>query len=88
MFFSEPTRFRWKFSPFAQISQRASGVSAYQAQIFKRFLVIATGSCDEMRVWTQYASDLGYIDEAAHRKWRGEYSELANMLRGLADSWK
>jgi four helix bundle protein len=55
---------------------------------FKRFLVIATGSCDEMRVWTQYASDLGYIDEAAHAKWRGEYSELAKMLRGLADSWK
>lgn len=45
---------------------------------FKRFLTIAIGSCEEMRVWTRYAVDLGYIDEAASAKWRGEYDEIAH----------
>ena len=30
---------------------------------FKRFLRIATGSADEMRVWSRFCLDLGYIDE-------------------------
>lgn len=36
--------------------QRASSAE------FKRFLSIAIGSCDEMQVWTRYASDLGYVE--------------------------
>ena len=32
---------------------------------FNRFLHMAIGSSDEMRVWVRYALDLGYIDEAA-----------------------
>src|SRR5208283_6217367 len=30
---------------------------------FKRFLWMAIGSADEMRVWARYALDLGYLDE-------------------------
>ena len=30
---------------------------------FKRFLQMAIGSGDEMRVWVRYALDLDYIDE-------------------------
>jgi four helix bundle protein len=55
---------------------------------FKRFLVIAIGSCQEMQVWTRYTLDLGYVDEATSSKWRGEYEEIAKMLRGLQQSWK
>lgn len=54
---------------------------------FRRFLVIAIGSCDEMQVWTRYAQDLGYVDEEASIRWKREYIELARMLRGLSDSW-
>ncbi|MGD9815088.1 MAG: four helix bundle protein [Hyphomonadaceae bacterium] len=61
--------------------QRASSAE------FKRFLNIAVGSCDEMRVWVRYASDLGYVEEEAAAKWRAEYVELAKMLRGLAKNW-
>ena len=32
---------------------------------FKRYLAMAIGSADEMRVWARYCLDLGYIDEAA-----------------------
>ncbi len=50
---------------------------------FKRFLTIAMGSADEMRVWSRYCLDLGYIDEPVWRRWRDEYQEIAKMLNGL-----
>jgi four helix bundle protein len=51
---------------------------------FKRFLTMAIGSGDEMRVWVRYALDLGYIDEPTWRRWRDEYHELTRMLQSLA----
>jgi four helix bundle protein len=50
---------------------------------FKRFLRIAMGSADEMRVWCRYCFDLGYVDEATWRRWRDEYEAIAKMLQGL-----
>jgi four helix bundle protein len=51
---------------------------------FKRFLQMAIGSSDEMRVWARYAFDLGYIDEAVWRQWRDEYQTITRMLQSLA----
>ena len=50
---------------------------------FKRFLAMAIGSADEMRVWARYALDLGYLDEPAWRQWRDEYQTIARMLQSL-----
>ena len=50
---------------------------------FQRFLAMAIGSADEMRVWTRYCLDLGYIDEATWQRWRDTYQEVAQMLHGL-----
>ena len=50
---------------------------------FKRYLLMALGSADEMRVWSRYCLDLGYIDEATWLSWRDEYHEIAKMLQGL-----
>ena len=50
---------------------------------FRRFLRIAMGSADEMRVWVRYAFDLGYIDEASWQRWRDDYQAIAKMLQGL-----
>jgi four helix bundle protein len=50
---------------------------------FRRFLAMAIGSADEMRVWARYCHDLGYIDEATWRCWRDGYEEIARMLQGL-----
>jgi four helix bundle protein len=50
---------------------------------FRRFVVMATGSADEMRVWTRYCRDLGYIDEATWRLWCDEYVAISRMLQGL-----
>jgi four helix bundle protein len=50
---------------------------------FKRFLVMAIGSSDEMRVWLRYCFDLGYIDKKEWEHWRSEYQQIAKMLHKL-----
>ena len=50
---------------------------------FKRFVMMAMGSADEMRVWSRYCRDLGYIDAATWQAWRQEYREIARMLQVL-----
>ena len=52
---------------------------------FKRFIRMAIGSSDEMRVWLRYAFDLGYIDEPTWQGWRDEYQVITRMLQTLAD---
>ena len=51
---------------------------------FKRFLQLAIGSSDEMRVWVRYALDLGCIDQAAWQRWRDEYQTITRMLQALS----
>lgn len=50
---------------------------------FKRFLLIALGSSDEMRVWCRYCFDLGYIKQDTWEEWKNEYSTISRMLQGL-----
>ena len=59
------------------------GKQRQSAAEFKRFIMMAMGSADEMRVWSRYCYDLGYIDEQTWRHWRDEYQEIAKMLHGL-----
>ena len=51
---------------------------------FRRFLMMATGSADEMQVWTLYCRDLGYIGADRAEQWQREYREIARMLQGLS----
>ena len=51
---------------------------------FRRFILMALGSSDEMRVWARYCFDLGYVEEERWRGWRDAYQEIAKMLQGLA----
>ena len=50
---------------------------------FKRYLLMAIGSADEMQVWLKYCSDLEYIDQKTCAAWRDEYRQVARMLQGL-----
>ena len=52
---------------------------------FKRFLQMAIGSSDEMRVWVRYALDLSYIDEPTWQRWRDDYQTITRMLQSLCD---
>src|SRR6266852_2157388 len=50
---------------------------------FKRYLLMAIGSADEMQVWLKYCSDLEYVDQKVCTRWRDEYRQIARMLQGL-----
>ena len=54
---------------------------------FKRYLMIAMGSADEMRVWVRYSQDLSYITHKQAEIWRNEYQIIAKMLNGLHAKW-
>ena|SRR5208282_659105 len=55
---------------------------------FKRYLLMAIGSADEMQVWLKYCSDLEYIDQSICARWRDEYRQIAPMLQGLYTKWR
>ena len=50
---------------------------------FKRFISMALGSSDEMRVWIRYCRDLDYVDEQTWQHWRDEYHIVSKTLHGL-----
>lgn len=50
---------------------------------FKRFLNMALGSSDEMRVWLNYCHDLSYLDKSKWQQWREEYVSISKMLQAL-----
>jgi four helix bundle protein len=50
---------------------------------FRRYLLMALGSADEMQVWSRYCVDLGYTDAIAGERWCAEYREIARMLQSL-----
>lgn len=54
---------------------------------FKRFLLMAMGSADEMRVWSRYSFDLGYLEEGIWVDWNRSYVDIAKMLNGLHAKW-
>ena len=68
----------------ANLAEGYGGQKGSKAE-FVRFIRMAIGSSDEMRVWLRYALDLGYIDEASWRGWRDEYQLVTRMLQSLAD---
>ena len=54
---------------------------------FKRFLSMAIGSADEMRVWLRYCLDLKYLDSNQWKMLKNEYQVIAKMLMGLHKNW-
>ena len=54
---------------------------------YRRYLLMAIGSADEMRVWVRYCLDLNYIDEATASRWREEYLVIAKMLQSIYTRW-
>ncbi len=55
---------------------------------FKRFLMMAIGSCDEMKVLIDISTDLEFISKDEHDRYEAAYDEIGRMLRGLKEKWK
>ena len=50
---------------------------------FKRFLLMAVGSANEMSVLMDFARDLGYIQAEQYEMAKTEYEEIGKMLSGM-----
>ena len=51
----------------------------------KRFLSMAMGSAEEMRVWCMFCRDLKYISGEVFAKWDDEYHQINKMLYALIE---
>ena len=51
---------------------------------FRRYVVMALGSADEVQLWCRYARDLGYVDAPTQAAWLEAAGTVARMLQGLA----
>ena len=55
---------------------------------FKRFLLMAKGSANEMEVLIDLSKDLGFIEEKKHEEMKQEYEEINRILGGMLSKWK
>ena len=58
------------------------GKQSSKAEV-KRFMYMAIGSCDETRVWLEFARDLGYLEQPVQARLDEIYREIGRMLRGV-----
>jgi four helix bundle protein len=56
--------------------------------VFKRHLLDSIGSCDETKLWLDFALDCKYIMADEHKGLLDRYEELGKMLHGLFENWK
>ena len=55
---------------------------------FKRFLVIAMGSCNEVSVILDLAHDLGYFSKEIHAEFKDRYDQVGRAINKLIQVWK
>jgi four helix bundle protein len=55
---------------------------------FHRYVVLALGSSDEMKVWLSFSLDLGYVSAESAKRLRDDYVTVSRMLHGLRNKWK
>ena len=55
---------------------------------FKRFLMMALGSNDEVRVQLDYCRDLNYITQEQHEHFEAEYVVIGKMLTTMLQKWQ
>jgi len=56
--------------------------------VFLRHLTDANGSCEETKIWLDFARDCGYINEEDHKSFFGQYQEVGAMLNSLQKNWQ
>ena len=64
-------------------SNIAEGMSHFTAKDKRHFLVIARGSCAELRTQIYIGIDIEYISELQGRPWLQDTRDISAMLHGL-----
>ena len=55
---------------------------------FKRFIGIAKGSLDEVRVCLDFCKDLGYISNNQYKTYEANCIELSKILSSILKNWR
>ena len=55
---------------------------------FKRFLLMAMGSCNEVQVLLDMSKDLKYIEEQVHEQLTKKYDILGKRLNVMIEKWQ
>ena len=50
---------------------------------FKRFIIMAYGSCQEMLVWIDYCKELNYLTNSRASYYEERYIEISKMLQSF-----
>jgi four helix bundle protein len=58
------------------------------ANEFKLFLIMAIGSCDEVKILIEFAKDLKYIKQSTYEELKNEYERIGKMLYRLHQNWQ
>ena len=62
------------------------GRQAASSREFARYLTMAIGSAEEMKLWLRYSHDLGYVGQEQTEERRDEATQIIRMLNGLKSS--
>jgi four helix bundle protein len=55
---------------------------------FKRYLQVAIGSCDEVKLWLQMSKDEGYASDEVIEKLLDRFNRIGAMLASLWKRWR
>ena len=56
--------------------------------VFLRHLIDSNGSCEETKVWLDFAKDCQYIDLTQFNFFLDRYKEVGAMLNSLINKWQ
>jgi four helix bundle protein len=54
----------------------------------ERYIRVAMGSCDESRIWLNFAKDLEYMSTPVHTDFTQQLVEIGRMLRGIINRYQ
>ena len=57
-------------------------------QEVERYIRVAMGSCDESRIWLNFAKDLDYLSIDDHKLFNEQLIEVGKMLRGIINRYR
>lgn len=55
---------------------------------FKRYLQVAIGSCDEVKLWLEMSKDEGYVSNETIKVLMDRFNRIGAMLASLWKNWR